>query len=40
VISVPWRSSVGQICTTGTATAGTPDPNAVNNTATACIGKK
>jgi uncharacterized repeat protein (TIGR01451 family) len=40
VISVPWRSAVGKICTTGSVTAGTSDPNAINNTASACIGKK
>ena len=39
-ISVPWSSSVGQVCTTGTLSSGTPDPNAINSTATACIGKK
>ena len=40
MISVPWRSAVGQVCTVGTVSAGTSDPNAVNNTASACIGKK
>jgi uncharacterized repeat protein (TIGR01451 family) len=39
-ISVPWRSSVGTITMTGTVTAGTPDPNAINNTAMTSIGKK
>jgi len=39
-ISVPWRSAKGSVCTTGAVTAGTPDPNAVNDTAGACIGKK
>ncbi|HET9681874.1 MAG TPA: DUF11 domain-containing protein, partial [Candidatus Limnocylindrales bacterium] len=40
VISVPWRSSVGQVCTTATVTSGTSDPNAANNTASACVGKR
>jgi len=40
VVSVPWKSSVGQICATGSVTAGTPDPIASNNAVTACIGKK
>jgi uncharacterized repeat protein (TIGR01451 family) len=39
-ISVPWRSSVGTVTMTATVTAGTPDPNAINNTATTSIGKK
>ncbi|MEO8247122.1 MAG: DUF11 domain-containing protein [Chloroflexota bacterium] len=39
-ISVPWRSSLGSVCTTGTVSAGTSDPNAINNTASACVGKK
>jgi uncharacterized repeat protein (TIGR01451 family) len=39
-ISVPWRSSVGSVTMTGTVTAGTPDPNAINNVATSVIGKK
>jgi hypothetical protein len=39
-VSVPWRSSVGQVCATGTASSGTTDPNAANNTASVCVGKK
>lgn len=39
-ISVPWRSSVGSVCMTGTVSAGTSDPNAINSTASVCIGKK
>jgi hypothetical protein len=39
-ISVPWRSSVGKVTMTGTVSAGTQDPNAINNVATTSIGKK
>lgn len=39
-LSVPWRSSVGSVCATTTVSAGTPDPNAVNNNGNACVGKK
>lgn len=39
-ISVPWRSSVGSVCMTGTVSAGTPDPNAINSTSSVCIGKR
>jgi uncharacterized repeat protein (TIGR01451 family) len=39
-IVVPWRSSVGKVCTTGTVSAGAPDPSAVNNTAIACTSKR
>lgn len=39
-VSVPWRSSVGQVCATGTVASGTTDPNAANNTASVCVGKK
>jgi len=39
-IAVPWRSAVGQVCNNGTVSAGTSDPNAINNSAGACIGKK
>ena len=40
VITVPWKSSLGDVCVAATVTAGSPDPNAANNTASACIGKK
>jgi len=39
-ISVPWKSAVGNVCDAASLTAGTPDPNATNNTSTVCIGKK
>lgn len=39
-ISVPWRSSVGPVCDSGLVSAGTSDPNAINNTSTVCIAKK
>jgi hypothetical protein len=39
-IAVPWRSAVGQVCNNGTVSAGTFDPNAINNSAGACVGKK
>jgi uncharacterized repeat protein (TIGR01451 family) len=39
-ISVPWRSSVGDVCDSGTLSAGTPDPNATNNNVTTCGSKK
>jgi uncharacterized repeat protein (TIGR01451 family) len=39
-ISVPWRSSVGKVCTNGNVAAGTSDSNMLNNTASACVGKR
>ena len=39
-IMVPWRSAVGQVCDSGTVSAGTPDPNATNNNVTTCVSKK
>jgi uncharacterized repeat protein (TIGR01451 family) len=39
-ISVPWRSAVNQVCDSGTVSAGTPDPNATNNSVTTCASKK
>lgn len=39
-VAVPWRSAVGQVCNDGTVSAGTFDPNAINNNRSACIGKK
>jgi uncharacterized repeat protein (TIGR01451 family) len=39
-ITVPYRSAVGSVCDTGQLSAGTPDPNAINNTSTVCISKK
>jgi hypothetical protein len=39
-ISVPWRSSVGSICATTAVSAGTSDPNAINNNGSVCVGKK
>jgi hypothetical protein len=40
VLSVPWSSSIGQICTSGSLASGTADPNPINSAVTACIGKK
>jgi uncharacterized repeat protein (TIGR01451 family) len=39
-IDVPWKSAVGSVCDTATISAGTVDPNAINNTSSACIGKR
>jgi len=39
-ISDSWRSAVGSVCDSGTVSAGTPDPNATNNSSTVCIAKK
>jgi len=39
-IDVPWKSAVGSVCDTATLSAGTIDPNAINNTSSACIGKR
>jgi uncharacterized repeat protein (TIGR01451 family) len=39
-IDVPWKSAVGSVCSTATLSAGTADPNAINNSSSACIGKK
>jgi uncharacterized repeat protein (TIGR01451 family) len=39
-ITVPYRSAVGQVCDSGTISAGTPDPNATNNNLTTCVSKK
>ena len=39
-LTVPWKSAVGQVCESGSVSAGTFDPNATNNHASACIGKK
>jgi len=39
-IDVPWKSAVGSVCDTATLSAGTIDPNAINNTSSVCIGKK
>jgi len=39
-ISVPWRSSVGSICAATSVSAGTTDPNAINNKGSICVGKK
>ena len=39
-ISVPYRSAVGSVCDSGTVSAGTPDPNATNNSSTVCTAKK
>jgi uncharacterized repeat protein (TIGR01451 family) len=40
VLSVPWISSLGPICTSASVASGTPDPNAVNSATSACIAKK
>jgi hypothetical protein len=39
-ITVPWRSSVGDICVSDSVTAGTTDPNPINNSGGVCVGKK
>jgi uncharacterized repeat protein (TIGR01451 family) len=38
-ITVPWKSSVGSVCDSASLTAGTPDPNATNNTSAVCVDK-
>lgn len=39
-ISVPWRSSVGQVCASSSVTAVTTDPVATNNTGSVCTNKR
>jgi uncharacterized repeat protein (TIGR01451 family) len=39
-VTVSWHSAVGQICDSATATSGTMDPDATNNTNNACLPKK
>lgn len=39
-ISVRWRSAVGDVCDSATVSAGTPDPNSINNNSTVCVSKK
>ena len=39
-IDVPWKSAVGSVCDTATLSAGTADPNAINNSSSVCVGKR
>ena len=39
-ISVPWRSSVGQICVSDGVSAATTDPVSTNNTGGVCTAKR
>ena len=39
-ITVPWRSSVGSVCASTSVSAGTKDPDPVNNSGSVCVGKR